>query len=212
MPHSAAGWRMEPPVSVPRARGAWQPATAAAEPPDEPPGTPLGVPWIAAHLIGAVLRGRTHGELVHVGLAEEHGVFGFQALDHMRIVWRDEVAQNPGRTGRDDASGAEHVLDGHGHAGQFAERLAGLALRIDGCRLLADIVVVEEQERLEFRLARACCREERVDDVASGRLAGRLQCASNSVAVFSCSDMADLSDNIQWLTGSSVSNTAGTAK
>jgi hypothetical protein len=39
MPHSAAGWRMEPPVSVPIAQGALPAATAAAEPPDEPPGT-----------------------------------------------------------------------------------------------------------------------------------------------------------------------------
>ncbi len=39
MPHSAAGWRIEPPVSVPIAHGARPAATAAAEPPDEPPGT-----------------------------------------------------------------------------------------------------------------------------------------------------------------------------
>jgi hypothetical protein len=39
VPVKAAGWRIEPPVSVavaPRQRSA---ATAAAEPPDEPPGT-----------------------------------------------------------------------------------------------------------------------------------------------------------------------------
>ena len=39
MPHNAAGWRIEPPVSVPVAAGASRAATAAAEPPDEPPGT-----------------------------------------------------------------------------------------------------------------------------------------------------------------------------
>ena len=36
---SEAGWRMDPPVSVPLAAGARQAATAAAEPPDDPPGT-----------------------------------------------------------------------------------------------------------------------------------------------------------------------------
>ena len=36
---SAAGWRIEPPVSVPVAAGNRRAATAAAEPPDEPPGT-----------------------------------------------------------------------------------------------------------------------------------------------------------------------------
>ncbi len=39
MPHSEAGWRIEPPVSVPVAAGARRAATAAAEPPEEPPGT-----------------------------------------------------------------------------------------------------------------------------------------------------------------------------
>ena len=38
-PHSAAGWRIEPPVSVPIASGDWNAATDAADPPDEPPGT-----------------------------------------------------------------------------------------------------------------------------------------------------------------------------
>ena len=39
MPQSAAGWRIEPPVSVPVAPIANPAATAAADPPDDPPGT-----------------------------------------------------------------------------------------------------------------------------------------------------------------------------
>ena len=39
MPVSAAGWRMDPPVSVPMPSGLWNAATAAAEPPLLPPGT-----------------------------------------------------------------------------------------------------------------------------------------------------------------------------
>src|SRR6478752_5414207 len=39
MPHRAAGWRIEPPVSVPIESGAWKALTAAAEPPEDPPGT-----------------------------------------------------------------------------------------------------------------------------------------------------------------------------
>ena len=38
-PQSDAGWRTEPPVSVPSPQTAWPEATAAALPPDEPPGT-----------------------------------------------------------------------------------------------------------------------------------------------------------------------------
>src|SRR5262245_18218609 len=39
MPQNIAGWRIEPPVSVPSVAGRMREATAAAEPPDEPPGT-----------------------------------------------------------------------------------------------------------------------------------------------------------------------------
>ena len=39
MPVKLAGWRIEPPVSVPVAPGSRRAATAAADPPDEPPGT-----------------------------------------------------------------------------------------------------------------------------------------------------------------------------
>src|SRR5437764_7844944 len=39
IPHRAAGWRTDPPVSVPIAHGARPAATAAALPPEEPPGT-----------------------------------------------------------------------------------------------------------------------------------------------------------------------------
>ena len=42
MPQKLAGWRMEPPVSVPVAAGVSRAATAAALPPDEPPGTRAG--------------------------------------------------------------------------------------------------------------------------------------------------------------------------
>ena len=38
-PHKDAGWRIDPPVSVPKAPKASSAATAAAEPPLEPPGT-----------------------------------------------------------------------------------------------------------------------------------------------------------------------------
>ncbi len=48
-PDSAAGWRIEPPVSVPVAAGAMRAATAAAEPPEEPPGT---YAWLQGFLTG----------------------------------------------------------------------------------------------------------------------------------------------------------------
>src|SRR5205823_10735693 len=41
-PHSAAGWRIDPPVSDPNEAGTMPEATAAALPPLEPPGTREG--------------------------------------------------------------------------------------------------------------------------------------------------------------------------
>src|SRR6478672_1448668 len=42
MPQSEAGWRMEPPVSDPRASGVMPAATATADPPLDPPGIRSG--------------------------------------------------------------------------------------------------------------------------------------------------------------------------
>ena len=78
IPQNDAGWRIEPPVSVPVAPIASRAATADAEPPDEPPGTSAAVgilpplPGIRHRTIGRCHVRRTHGELVHVGLAEKH--------------------------------------------------------------------------------------------------------------------------------------------
>src|SRR5579864_3032086 len=55
-PQSAAGWRMDPPVSVPSDAAAIPAATTAAEPPLEPPGT----------------RSRSHG--LRVGIKAEFSV------------------------------------------------------------------------------------------------------------------------------------------
>jgi hypothetical protein len=41
-PQKAAGWRIEPAVSVPSERATSPAATQAAEPPEEPPGTCAG--------------------------------------------------------------------------------------------------------------------------------------------------------------------------
>src|SRR3954468_7473592 len=46
-PVTAAGWRIEPPVSVPVAARQRSAATAADEPPDDPPGTRLALEFLA---------------------------------------------------------------------------------------------------------------------------------------------------------------------
>ena len=49
IPQNDAGWRIEPPVSVPVAARQSPAATAAAEPPDEPPGTRSWPSSLAVH-------------------------------------------------------------------------------------------------------------------------------------------------------------------
>src|SRR5436190_2372491 len=49
MPQNEAGWRIEPPVSVPVEPGTIYAATAAADPPDEPPGTSLRLSPLRFH-------------------------------------------------------------------------------------------------------------------------------------------------------------------
>ena len=71
-PEKLAGWRIEPPVSVPVAAGSRRAATAAAEPPDEPPGTRAASQGLLHRAEGRVLVGRAHRELVAVELAQRH--------------------------------------------------------------------------------------------------------------------------------------------
>ena len=49
VPVKAAGWRIDPPVSVAVAAAQMWAATAAAEPPDEPPGTSAALEFDRFH-------------------------------------------------------------------------------------------------------------------------------------------------------------------
>ena len=69
-PEIAAGWRIEPPVSVPGAAGTSRAATAAAEPPERAARYAAGSQGLLHRSERRVLVRRAHRELVHVGLAE----------------------------------------------------------------------------------------------------------------------------------------------
>jgi hypothetical protein len=96
MPQKAAGWRMEPPVSVAVAPSASRAATAAAEPPEEPPGTstlssPVALPGVLDAAEGRGGVGRAHGELVQVRLAQEHRAVPQQVGRHGALIGRHEL-------------------------------------------------------------------------------------------------------------------------
>ena len=127
MPVKAAGWRIEPPVSVPVTPGARPAATAAAEPPDDPPGSARHCRRRCAssasdRAVGAGLVGRAHGELVHVELAQHPRARRLEVAGDGALVGRLEALEDVRARGAVDAFGREQILD--------AERDAGAASTI----------------------------------------------------------------------------------
>ena len=108
----------------PRGHGGGRAAAGAA-------GHARQVPGIVGGEEGRVLVRPAHGELVHVGPADQHGVGRLQPGDDRGVVGRAEVRQHPRGAGGRLALRAEHVLDGHRQPGQRPQRLAGLAAAVD---------------------------------------------------------------------------------
>ena len=122
MPQSAAGWRIDPPVSEPSASGAIPAATATADPPLDPPG----------------MRSVAHG--FRVGPNAEFSVddpianssqfvlptitapAASSRVDDRGVVRRHEVLEDLRRGGRPDAARAQVVFQRDGHAGQRQRR------------------------------------------------------------------------------------------
>jgi hypothetical protein len=116
MPQNAAGWRIEPPVSVPVAPTQSFAATAAAEPPDEPPGTSFASAPRRRHgdTTGPkydVLVRRAHGELVVIEFAEQHRAIAPQIGGDGRFVGGNEVFQDVRARRGAHTGGAEQILD-----------------------------------------------------------------------------------------------------
>ena len=107
IPQSAAGWRIEPPVSVPSAHGASPAATAAADPPEEPPGHARAIPGVAHRTKSAVLGGGAHRELVLVGLCEQGRAGRGEPRDDRRRVWRPVPLEDARAGLAGDARGAK---------------------------------------------------------------------------------------------------------
>ena len=121
------------------------------------PGHAGRVPGIAHRAKVTGLIRRAHGELVHVGLAEQHGPGRPQARHHGGVVGRDEVGQHPGPAG-----GARRrryrtrSLWAIGHAGQRRRVSRGqqaVGRRGRGQRRLG----FDADKGIERRLRRARC-------------------------------------------------------
>ena len=140
MPQSAAGWRMEPPVSEPSVAMASPAVRAAGLPPGEPPGTRA-----RPHRLRVFRRG-AHGELVEVEAAPADGAGVFQLECDGGVVGRDEVREDLAR-GRERLAGdGDHVFQADGDAVERAAGLAGGAAGVGGAGLREGVVGVVRVE------------------------------------------------------------------
>ena len=129
MPVKAAGWRMEPPVSVPVAPRQRPAATAAAEPPEEPPGHQASICFLASpgrdhRTEKRRLVRRAHGELIVVELAEHHCAVAPEVGADGRFIGRQKIVEDARARRGAHILGREHVLD--------AERKAFERTRVTG--------------------------------------------------------------------------------
>ena len=71
----------------------------------------LCIPWISRHTVSRCLCRRTHGELIHICLTYDDCPCLFQILYSLRRIGRNEITQNPGRTGSQHAFCTHIILD-----------------------------------------------------------------------------------------------------
>ncbi len=109
MPQYAAGIRIDPPVSVPRAKSQTPAATSAAEPLLDPPEVLTGIVRVVRHPIGGVdASGRVFEQ---VRLAQELGAGRAEARDDRGITRRGRRCADGGRVRRYHALHIDVVLD-----------------------------------------------------------------------------------------------------
>ena len=109
---------MEPPVSVPTAASDMPVATAMADPPLDPPGERDGSCGFLAGPKPESSRGGAEGELVEVGLADEHRAGFTQAPRHHRIRGGDVLLPDQRPRGGRRALEIDQVLEGEWNAVQ----------------------------------------------------------------------------------------------
>jgi len=130
-------------------------------------------PGIARRVEAAVLGRRAHGELVEVALADDDAVGGANPLDDVSIVWCAEVFEDAAGTGGGQAVGGAHVVfDGHGHAGQGTDAVAGGAALVDPVGLSERLVASRAQEGVDFRIEPLDAGQRRSHQAAAGQVAG----------------------------------------
>ena len=135
-------------------------------------GDTLGVPRILRRTERGVLGGRTHGELVHVGLADD-GQAGFLDLGgDGRIVGRLPVAQDLRGAGGAQAARHHVVLHGDRHTRQAVQGLPRRAARVHVGRGGQGALTVDGDEGVDAVIDGIDAVQARLSQLDGGDLAG----------------------------------------
>ena len=94
---------------------------------------PVQGPRIVSGSVGRVLGGGPHGELVHVGLAQDHQIRVEQPLGHGRVVRRDPTRQDLA-AGRRGTGIGQHILERERNTGERSDLLPVRDLGVDAHR------------------------------------------------------------------------------
>ena len=116
-----AGIRTEPPVSVPSAASAISAANHGAGAAAGPPRNALRVPRVSALADHRIGRDDAPCQLLHVGLADQHGALRLESPDHGSVAVGDMVRKVGGAAGGAHACRLDIVFEGDGHAVEEAE-------------------------------------------------------------------------------------------
>ena len=149
MPVTAAGWRIEPPVSVPMRERGLSRRHRRTRPTRRAAGDPVEVPRVAGDAVRGVLGRRAHRELVHVRLAEDDHAPALQPLDHRGVVRRTPPLEDLRPAGRGRTPHREDVLQRQRHSGERTQRLAVGARAVDRICLGERELAVDVQEGVD---------------------------------------------------------------
>ncbi len=145
VPQHAEGIRSDPQVSVPSAAGDIRAARAAALPPLEPPHDAIKRPRVS-DLVG----GAAGGELVHVGVAEQHHPLVAQPLPCNRVFCRDVALQHATRCRQRQAGDRVEVLQRERDPAQHRRGFAfARHTLVAGAGLLARQLGVDPRPRVD---------------------------------------------------------------
>ena len=208
MPHRPAGWRMEPPVSVPSASGASHGRHRRRRAAAGAAGDAFQVPRVARHLDRRCSPWTSPWRTRPCSSCRSaRRRPACRRVDDVGVVGRHEVLQDLAAAGGRLARGAEDVLDGDGHAGERAERLAALALGVHGAGLVEGVGFIDVEEGADLGFALADGLEELAGQGFGGNFARGERGGSRSAAVGQISLAASL---LRRRIVGVVSSTAGT--